>query len=357
MTRILLVSDTHGKLSPINRLALENGCEAVIHAGDFGFSDDGSLGRLSDREVALHIWHSDLNPERKKEILAQPLAEQMEFVRRLLPLSELPEFLRGEKRFGVPVYAVWGNHEDVEVIRRFRSGDYAVDQLHLLHENVSFHLGNIHVFGLGGNFLVGKKLWQTPIAGSRGKVWSVLPQYARLLETVQANQQQDEIRVFVSHVSPGKEPFVTLIGAQTGCSLIVSGHMDPSLPMIWNEFAIREPQEAVARLEGRLREIEATFAALDDTARQAMETDWARVQAIPTGTVYVGRRHHVPEWFIRMLNLNLPDAAVGHAIMETRGTRFHIYPSSGHDNLPMPLQGEGDGIQGSQINEVFGENI
>jgi hypothetical protein len=140
------------------------------------------------------------------------------------------------------VYAVWGNHEGVEVIRRFRSGDYAVDRLHLLHEAVSYHVGHIHIFGLGGNFLVGKKLWQTPIAGGRGKVWSVLPQYVQLLKTVQAYRQPDEIGIFVSHVSPGKEPFITLIGAQTGCGLIVSGHMDPPLPMVWNEFAIREPQ-------------------------------------------------------------------------------------------------------------------
>ena len=67
MTRILLVSDTHGKLSPINRLALENGCEAVIHAGDFGFSHEESLSRLSDREVALHIRHSELSPAPKRK--------------------------------------------------------------------------------------------------------------------------------------------------------------------------------------------------------------------------------------------------------------------------------------------------
>lgn len=330
MTRILLITDTHGKLSPINRLALENCCEAVIHAGDFGFSDEGSLERLSDREVALHIRHSELSMERKKEILGKPPAEQREFVKRSLPLSELPEFFRGEKRFDIPVYAVWGNHEDAEVIRRFCRGDYAVDRLHLLHESVSYHVGNFHIFGLGGNFLVGKKLWQAPIAGGRGKVWSVLPQYARLLETVSANQQKDEIRIFVSHVSPGKEPFITLIGAQACCDLIVSGHMDPPLPMVWNEFAIREPQEAVARLEARLKEIEATYATLDSTTRQAVESAWSRVQAIPQGTVYIGRRHHVPEWFIRMLNINLPDASTGHAILERKGSEFLITPSVGH---------------------------
>ncbi len=340
MIRLLLISDTHGKLSLINRLALENGCEAVIHAGDFGFSDEESLDRLSDREVALHIRHSELSPERKKEILAKPTAEQREFVKCSLPLSELPDFLRGEKRFDIPVFAVWGNHEDVEVIRRFRSGDYTVDRLHLVHEAISYHVGHTHIFGLGGNFLVGKKLWQTPIAGGRGKVWSVLSQYATLLETVQVNRREDEFRIFVSHVSSGKEPFITLIGAQSECGLIVSGHMDPPLPMVWNEFAIREPQEAVARLESRLKEIEATYSALDDTNRQAMEFAWLRVQTVPKGNLYVGRRHHVPEWFIRMLNVNLPDAAMGHAILETAGTEFQITPSAGH--IRMSSKPEGD---------------
>jgi hypothetical protein len=58
--RFLLMSDTHGKLEIINELAGHVRADAVIHAGDFGFFDDGSIERLSDRELRLHVAHSDL---------------------------------------------------------------------------------------------------------------------------------------------------------------------------------------------------------------------------------------------------------------------------------------------------------
>jgi hypothetical protein len=62
--RFLILSDTHGKLGVINDLAAEVGADAVIHAGDFGFYDEGSYERLSERELRLHIIHSDLEPLR-----------------------------------------------------------------------------------------------------------------------------------------------------------------------------------------------------------------------------------------------------------------------------------------------------
>jgi len=43
--RFLLLSDTHGKLGIINELAAVVRADAVIHAGDFGFYDDGSYER------------------------------------------------------------------------------------------------------------------------------------------------------------------------------------------------------------------------------------------------------------------------------------------------------------------------
>lgn len=42
MRKILLVSDTHGKLDCINQLAEKTKADLVIHAGDFGFYDDSS---------------------------------------------------------------------------------------------------------------------------------------------------------------------------------------------------------------------------------------------------------------------------------------------------------------------------
>jgi len=58
--RLLLISDTHGRLAVIGELAHRVRADAVIHAGDFGFFDDGSFERLADRELRLHIAHSDL---------------------------------------------------------------------------------------------------------------------------------------------------------------------------------------------------------------------------------------------------------------------------------------------------------
>lgn len=52
--RFLLISDTHGDLGVINDLAGHVQLTRVIHAGDFGFYDDGSYERLSERELRLH---------------------------------------------------------------------------------------------------------------------------------------------------------------------------------------------------------------------------------------------------------------------------------------------------------------
>ncbi|MBN1514362.1 MAG: hypothetical protein JXB13_20270 [Phycisphaerae bacterium] len=51
--RLLLISDTHGKLGVVNDLAVRAQADAVIHAGNFGFHDDGSYERLSEREK---VW-------------------------------------------------------------------------------------------------------------------------------------------------------------------------------------------------------------------------------------------------------------------------------------------------------------
>lgn len=67
--RFLLISDTHGRLEIINELAGSVQADAVIHAGDFGFYDDASYERLSDRELRLQVIHSDLPPFTKGEIL------------------------------------------------------------------------------------------------------------------------------------------------------------------------------------------------------------------------------------------------------------------------------------------------
>jgi len=47
MTRILLLSDTHGNIDIINTLVKKTNTDMVIHAGDFGFYNESSWHTIS----------------------------------------------------------------------------------------------------------------------------------------------------------------------------------------------------------------------------------------------------------------------------------------------------------------------
>jgi predicted phosphodiesterase len=116
--RFLLISDTHGKLAFINELAAKVGAEAVLHAGDFGFFDQGSAERLSDRELTLQVVHSQLPKSEKNRILGLSRDAMIEAVREHQLLGGFQSLLDGTESLHVPVYAVWGNHEDIHVVER-----------------------------------------------------------------------------------------------------------------------------------------------------------------------------------------------------------------------------------------------
>jgi hypothetical protein len=67
---------------------------------------------------------------------------------------------------------------------------------------------------------------QRPLAGGAGKIWSTLSQYRELVELADRAEQSPGLRIFLSHVNPGKEPFVELIAARTRADFTVSGHME-----------------------------------------------------------------------------------------------------------------------------------
>ena len=220
-TRLLLVTDTHGHLDQINVLAGKTTAAAVVHAGDFGFYDDNSTASLSDRELALRIVHSSLEPDVRKRAFDLSRAEKVSLIHGRCPLSDLPQYLIGQKKFNVPVYAVWGNHEDKTVVEKFLRDDYRVENLHMLHEKQAYHVGPFHVAGLGGNFLLDDKLFQKALAGAGGKIWSTLTQYVELIQTVQATAREGDIRLLVSHVSSGTT-HVNLPDAATGYAVLTA---------------------------------------------------------------------------------------------------------------------------------------
>ncbi len=323
-TRFLLISDTHGQLGIINELAVRNRVDAVIHAGDFGFYDDESYERLSDRELRLHVAHSDLPQTEKGRILDLPRQERIVAAKAARLLGEFQSYIDGHETFCVPVYAVWGNHEDRDVVKRVFRRDIGVGNLHVLHHHRTHRVGEALIYGLGGNLLAGSKMLQKPIAGGGGKIWNTLSQYVDLVRMVDNEADQAGVRVFVSHVSPGKEPFVELVGARTRADFTVSGHMGAPTCMVWNPFAIDSVEESIERLHDGLESIR--HACLNAAGQDAtvIEDALSFIGRLLEETVPMGRGAKAPRWYPRMTHINLPDAHIGYAILEITDGRAKV---------------------------------
>src|SRR3990167_7284029 len=208
MTRALLLSDTHGNIDIINTLVEKTNVDMVIHAGDFGFYNESSFKHISDRELLLLISHS---PHWKDYQVDKTTTRETltEIVKKHHLLGNFQDYQENKKQFSVPVYAVYGNHEDVFVIREITKNN-TIHHFNLLDENHVYPITKnneiqFQLFGIGGNFLVSNKLLQRPIAGQAGKVWATLHQFGVLYQKL---EKKSKPSVFVSHVSPGKEPLL-----------------------------------------------------------------------------------------------------------------------------------------------------
>lgn len=312
IVRALLISDTHGHLDIVNQLVDKTNADIVIHAGDFGFYDETSYQHLSARELFLLITHSSY---RNAHLIDKQTDKNtlVEIVKKYRLLGDFSDYLSGAKQFHKPVYAVYGNHEDVGVIRKLKVNN-SIQNFHLLDEDSIYSIFNgdvlaFRLFGIGGNFLVGQKMLSKPVAGSSGKVWATLHQFGVLYQKLQS---KDEPSVFVSHVSPGKEPLLTRLMIHFMPNFWISGHMGAPFTCIWNQFTIREMDESIAWFDSQLDKL--TRLSLNNITPEArMAYDLIKRE--------IERDEY---WFKKLWNINLPDAKDGYAILEYDGIKFAI---------------------------------
>ncbi len=306
MVKVLLISDTHGHLDLINERAHDTKADMVIHAGDFGFYDKDSANRLSARELSLLIRHSALRD--RYPVSAQTGHAQLaSIVTEHNLLGSFPEYLSGQKKFDLPVYAIWGNHEDVHTLREMRAG-LTVPNLHILDENHPFEFEDFSLAGIGGNFLV-KRLFDKPIAGESGKVFGTLHQFGVLLKKILCKEKPS---IFVSHVSPGKEPLLACLLAHLAPNFSISGHMGPPYPCVWNQFTIRETDESLQWFQSKL-------ALLEEQATHSHVTDEARF-----ALKFLTKPPENTRWLRNLWNINLPDAKDGHAVLTIDNAQFAL---------------------------------
>lgn len=320
MSKILLISDTHGNLDLINDLVTTVNPNLVIHAGDFGFYDNQSLYRLSQRELRLLVKHSPFKDKYPVESTT-PKKELIDIIQQHQLLGTFQDYLDKQKTFTVPVYAIWGNHDDAMVVKSLLK-DRTIDNLHLLHSDNIVELPNLatKLMGIGGNFLVSKKLCRQPIAGQAGKIVSTLHEYGTLYKRLKNKSQPS---IFVSHVSPGKEPLLSRLIIHFMPTFWISGHMGAPVTCIWNQFTIREMNESLDWFESQID-------GFKDLIQGANLSEEAQIAA----DLILRPIPRSESWFKTLWNINLPDIGDGYAVLNIDGGRYSVETYSSEKWLP-----------------------
>ena len=63
--RVLLLTDTHGRIEQINAFAAEYNAQACIHCGDIGLFDHESIRNLPVEELTKILRHSPVSEDEK----------------------------------------------------------------------------------------------------------------------------------------------------------------------------------------------------------------------------------------------------------------------------------------------------
>ena len=256
-------------------------------------------------------------------------------------LSEFPLLLSGQIKLQVPVYTVWGACEDVLVLEKFRSAQYAIDNLHVLDEATTrlLDLGGVklRLLGLGGA-LVPHKLFDNgdgsaTIAGGQGTMWTTALQIGELVDTAQRVFDQSETRLLVTHASPGREGIISQLALVLKADLTVSAGLHFRYATSYNEFSVQPDFEGFRHKlalgkdsfdkvwESVKTQVDAV---IDDNQRVLLDKALSVIERLPPtqpssgpGATATGEE---PAWK-NCWNWNLCDAAYGSLVLDVKEGR------------------------------------
>lgn len=223
-------------------------------------------------------------------------------------LGTFADYLERKKTFSVPIYAVWGNHEDLMVVKNLKKNRNVKNLFLLDDQNVYEIDSGLILYGIGGNWIPGKKLFDRPLAGTKGKIWVTLEEFGKLYNKVSTHNSGS---IFVSHVSPGKEPLLVRLMSHFGPDLWVSGHMGAPYSCLWNPFAVRNEKEQALWLSQNLFELSGIQECLSEEAKIAYDL---LQKPLPS----------LENWYKKQWYLNLTDASDGYAVLNIDKGRFAL---------------------------------
>ncbi|KAE8215755.1 hypothetical protein CF327_g996 [Tilletia walkeri] len=399
--RILCVADVRGALSTLNTLAEEANAQAIIHTGDFGFYEAASLDRMGDRTLRHLVQYSSLITPSIRQSLglggapsanqgqpaggaettsgtassrqsgpgagggggggAMPSAAALReaILNHPEPLfSEFPLLLNGKLRLNVPVFTVWGACEDVAVLERFRTGEYAIHNLHILDEasTRAIEVGGVRLrlFGLGGAVVLHKLFdngdGAATIAGGQGTMWTTMLQIGELVDTAQKVFDPTETRLLITHASPGRDGLLAQLALALKADLTISAGLHFRYGVSYNEFSVQHDFE---NYRNKLIHAKSAFgeiwdavkgqvdAVIDDKQRVLLNNALAVTNRVPSLATATGAASEEPAWK-NTWNWNLPDAAYGRLVLEVRDGRVSAETKSQgfnfayrRNNMPM----------------------
>ena len=147
-----------------------------------------------------------------------------------------------------------------------------------------------------------------------------------LAAAMQRPKEPGTVRALVSHLSPGREPLLVHLCARLGVDLTVSGHMGSPWTAVWDEFAVRDPEESGRRLLDRQAALETALAAPlpeDPALRAHVEHAQSLLASLPE-PVSDERGAAMPRWYRGCFHVNLPDVPDGYAVLTAANGRLSL---------------------------------
>lgn len=304
-----------------------------------------SLDRITDRTLRHLTQYSPLIPGPQRTHLLSP-DNPPALIRQTVNvnlLSEFPLLVSGQLRFDVPVFALWGACEDVQVLEKFRTGQYTIPNLTVLDEATTraIDVGGVRLrlLGLGGA-LVSHKLFDNgdgnaTIAGAGGTMWTTALQIGELVDTAQRVHDPAETRLLLSHASPGREGLIAQLALALKADLTVSAGLHFRYASSYNEFSVQPDFDGFRRkLAGSKESFHRVWdavraqvdSAIDPPQRVLLDKFLAVADRVPSApsapgapgaSTLIGEE---PAWK-NCWHWNLCDAAYGALVLDVRDGR------------------------------------
>lgn len=235
-------------------------------------------------------------------------------------------------------------------MEKLRSGEYKVDNLHIIDEANSRLLDvggvKLRLLGLGGAVVMHKLFdngeGKTTIAGGQGTMWTTLLQMGELIDTANRVYDPTETRVFITHASASREGLLNQLSVTLKADFSISAGLHFRYGSSYNEFSVNP---SLDHYRGKLAASKASFNDVWETVKgevqPAVAQNPAQQRLLENALAFVDRMPQSAQGagpfggpsgasagvvdesaFKNMWNFNLADAAFGWLVLEVEGGRI-----------------------------------